>query len=276
MLWMLDEYELIHGGHFPGFITGKPVGMGGSLGRTEATGYGVVFTVREALKELGIAPDQTVASVQGFGNVAQYASIGFIEMLGGKVACVSCWDRADKKSYTYSHKDGVDPRFLLTIVDEYGTIDKKKAQDKGYAIEDGDAWISKDVDVLIPSAKEGQVTADTIKKMSKRVKLVAEGANGPVTPEADEYFVANKIFDVPDFLCNAGGVTTSYFESVQNDMNYYWTKQEVLEKLDTKMTQAFHDVLDMGLSHKVYMRDAAYMVAIDRVVKAMKLRGWSS
>ena len=182
----------------------------------------------------------------------------------------------DKKSYTYSHKDGVDPRFLLTIVDEYGTIDKKKAQDKGYVIEDGEAWITKEADVLIPAAIEGHVNADTIKKMSKRVKLVAEGANGPVTPEADEYFKANKIFDIPDFLCNAGGVTTSYFESVQNDMNYYWTKEEVLEKLDTKMTQAFHAVLDMSVKEKVYMRDAAYMVAIDRVVKAMQLRGWSS
>jgi glutamate dehydrogenase (NAD(P)+) len=160
-------------------------------------------------------------------------------------------------------------------VDEYGTIDKKKAQDKGYVIEDGEAWITKDADVLIPAAIEGHVNGETVKKMSKRVKLVAEGANGPVTPEADEYFQANNIFDVPDFLCNAGGVTTSYFESVQNDMNYYWTKQEVVEKLDTKMTQAFHAVLDMSLKEKVSMRDAAYMVAIDRVVKAMKLRGWS-
>jgi glutamate dehydrogenase (NAD(P)+) len=197
-------------------------------------------------------------------------------MLGGKVACVSCWDRADKQAYTYSHKDGVDPRFLMTIVDEYGTIDKKKAQAKDYVIEDGDAWITKEADVLIPAAIEGHVNAESIKKMSKRVKVVAEGANGPVTPEADEYFKANDIFDIPDFLCNAGGVTTSYFESVQNDMNYYWTKQQVLERLDTKMTQAFHAVLEMSLSHNAYMRDAAYMVAIDRVVKAMKLRGWSS
>src|SRR5574340_387940 len=276
MGWMMDEYSKLVGQYTPGVFTGKPLGGGGSEGRTEATGYGVIYTVREAMKHLNMDPKKSWAAIQGFGNVAQYASIGFIEMLGGKVACVSCWDGADKKSYTFSHKDGVDPRFLLTIVDQYGTIDKKKAQDKGYVIEDGDAWISKDVDVLIPAAKEGQVTAETVKKISKRVKLIAEGANGPVTPEADEYFKANNIFDVPDFLCNAGGVTCSYFESVQNDMNYYWTKQEVLEKLDTKMTQAFHAVLDMSLSHKVYTRDAAYMVAIDRVVKAMKLRGWSS
>jgi glutamate dehydrogenase len=276
MGWMMDEYSKLVGQYTPGVFTGKPLGGGGSEGRTEATGYGVIYTVREAMKHLKMDPKTSWAAIEGFGNVAQYAAIGFIEMLGGKVACVSCWDRTDKKSYTYSHKEGVDPRFLLTIVDQYGTIDKKKAQEKGYVIEDGEAWISKDVDVLIPAAIEGHVNADTVKKISKRVKLVAEGANGPVTPEADEYFKANNIFDIPDFLCNAGGVTCSYFESVQNDMNYYWTKQEVLEKLDTKMTQAFHAVLDMSSSHNAYMRDAAYMVAIDRVVKAMKLRGWSS
>ncbi len=275
MGWMMDEYSRLVGQYTPGVFTGKPLGGGGSEGRTEATGYGVIYTVREAMKHLKMDGKNSVAAIQGFGNVAQYAAIAFIEMLGGKVACVSCWDRNEKKSFTYSHKDGVDPHFLLTIVDEYGTIDKKKAQDKGYIVEDGDAWITKEADVLIPAAKEEQVTADTIKKMSKRVKLVAEGANGPVTLEADEYFKKNNIFDIPDFLCNAGGVTTSYFESVQNDMNFYWTKQEVLERLDTKMTQAFHGVLEMSLKEKAYMRDAAYMVAIDRVVKAMQWRGWA-
>jgi glutamate dehydrogenase (NAD(P)+) len=118
------------------------------------------------------------------------------------------------------------------------------------------------------------VNAETVKKMSKRVKIVAEGANGGVTPEADEYLIANKIFDIPDFLANAGGVTCSYFESVQNDGNYYWTKDEVLSRLDSKMTKAFNDVLEMSVEKKVYTRDAAYMVAIARVVKAMELRGW--
>ena len=130
------------------------------------------------------------------------------------------------------------------------------------------------MDVLIPAALSGQINVDNVAKISKQVKIVAEGANGPTTPEADEYFKQHNIFDIPDFLCNAGGVTCSYFESVQNDMNFYWTKQEVLEKLDTKMTQAFQGVLNMSLKQKVYMRDAAYMVAIDRVVKAMQLRGW--
>ncbi len=276
MGWMMDEYSKLVGQFTPGVFTGKPLGDGGSLGRTEATGYGVIYTVREAMKHLKMDGKKSVAAIEGFGNVAQYAAIAFIEMLGGKVACVSCWDRNDKKSYTYSHKDGVDPHFLLTIVDEYGTIDKKAAEKAGYLVEDGEAWITKEADVLIPAAIEGHVNAETIKKMSSRVKIVAEGANGGVTPEADEYFKSKNIFDIPDFLCNAGGVTTSYFESVQNDMNYYWTKEEVLSRLDNQMTIAFNHVLDMAVKEGVYMRDAAYMVAIDRVVKAMYLRGWSS
>jgi len=274
MGWMMDEYSKLVGVYTPGVFTGKPLGGGGSQGRTEATGYGVIYTVRETMKHLGIDPKKSVAAIEGFGNVSQYAAIGFIEMLGGKVACVSCWDRNDKTSYTYSHKDGVDPRFLLTIVDQYGTIDKKKAEAAGYVVEDGEKWIEKDCNVLIPAAIEGHVNAETVKKISKNVKIVAEGANGPCTPEADEYFKKNNIFDIPDFLCNAGGVTCSYFESVQNDANYYWPKEEVLQKLDQKMTTAFQGVLDMSLKQKVYMRDAAYMVAIDRVAKAMQLRGW--
>ncbi len=274
MGWMMDEYSRLVGQYTPGVFTGKPLAGGGSEGRTEATGYGVIYTVREAMKHLKINPTESVAALEGFGNVSQYAAIGFVEILGGKVACVSCWDRNDKTSYTYSHKDGVNPRFLLTIVDQYGTIDQKKAKEAGYLIEDGEKWIEKDCDVLIPAAIEGHVNGDTVKRMSKRVKVVAEGANGPCTPEADDYFKNNNIFNIPDFLCNAGGVTTSYFESVQNDMNFYWTKQEVLEKLDTKMTMAFNAVLDMSEKEQVYMRDAAYMVAIDRVVKAMQLRGW--
>jgi glutamate dehydrogenase len=274
MGWMMDEYSKLVGVYTPGVFTGKPLGGGGSEGRTEATGYGVIYTVREAMKHLGIDPKKSVAAIEGFGNVSQYAASGFIEMLGGKVACVSCWDRNAKTSFTYSHKDGVNPGFLLTIVDQYGTIDKKKAEAAGYIVEDGEKWIEKDCNVLIPAAIEGHVNAETVKKISKNVKIVAEGANGPCTPEADEYFKKNNIFDIPDFLCNAGGVTCSYFESVQNDGNYYWPKEEVLQKLDQKMTSAFHGVLDMSLKQKVYMRDAAYMVAIDRVAKAMQLRGW--
>ena len=274
MGWMMDEYSKLSGHYAPSVFTGKPVGGGGSLGRTEATGFGVIYTVREAMKYLKMDPTKSVATIEGFGNVAQYASIGFKEILGGKVACVSCWDRNDKKSYTYSHKDGVDGRFLLTIVDQYGTIDRKKAEAAGYIVEDGDAWITKEADVLIPAAIEGHVNGETIKKMSSRVRIVAEGANGPTTPDADDCFKQNKIFMIPDFLCNSGGVTTSYFEGVQNDMNFYWSKQEVFERLDAKLTTAFHDVLQTAEKENAYMRDAAYMVSIQRVVDSMKIRGW--
>jgi glutamate dehydrogenase (NAD(P)+) len=274
MGWMMDEYSKLAGEYTPGVITGKPVGGGGSLGRTEATGYGVIYTVREALKHLKMDSSQCVAALQGFGNVSQYAAIGFTELLKGKVACVSCWDRDDKISYTFSHADGVDPRFLMSITDQYGSIDKSKARAAGYVIEDGNAWISKEADILIPAALEEQINADTVQNVHPRVRLVAEGANGPTTPEADQVFKANNVFVIPDFLCNSGGVTVSYFEGVQNDMNYYWTHQEVIDRLDTKMTSAFNSVLDMSEKEKIDMRDAAYMVAIARVVKAMELRGW--
>jgi glutamate dehydrogenase (NAD(P)+) len=274
MGWMMDEYSKIVGQFTPGVITGKPVGGGGSLGRTEATGFGVIYAVREAMKHLKLDPQKSLAAIQGFGNVSQYAAIGFTELLGGKVVCVSYWDRVDKMPYTVSKPDGVDPRFLQSITDQYGSIDKDKATKVGYVIEDAEAWITKDVDVLIPGALEGQINGESVKQVSSRVKVVAEGANGPTTPEADEVFKKNGVFVIPDFLCNAGGVTVSYFESVQNDMNYYWTRAEVLDRLDTKMTQAFNSVLEMSEEEKVFMRDAAYMVAIQRVVTAMELRGW--
>jgi len=274
MGWMMDEYSKLAGEYTPGVITGKPVGGGGSLGRTEATGYGVIYHLREAMKKLGIDPAKCTASLQGFGNVSQYAAIGFTEMLKGKVVAVSYWDRDDRRSYTISSDNGLDVRFLQGITDQYGAIDKAKAEKAGYAIEDAAAWLSKDVDVLIPAAIEGQINAETVEMVSKKVRIVAEGANGPTTPEADEQLKKRGIFVIPDFLCNAGGVTTSYFESVQNDMNYYWGKDEVLTRLDEKMTNAFQSVYEMHEQEKVFMRDAAYMVAINRVVKAMQLRGW--
>ncbi len=149
-------------------ITGKPLGGGGSERRTEATGFGVIFTIGEAMKQIGIDPTTTTASIQGFGNVAQYAAIGYRQFLGGKVVCVSCWDRADKKSYTFTKDEGIDPLYLKTITDQYGTIDKERAREAGYLIEDGNAWISKDVDVLIPAALEGQINAESVTRLATR------------------------------------------------------------------------------------------------------------
>ncbi|MBN2053930.1 Glu/Leu/Phe/Val dehydrogenase [bacterium] len=273
MLWMLDEFEVLRGGKFPGFITGKPVGMGGSLGRTEATGFGVIYTLREALKEMDIRPADTRAAVQGFGNVAQYA-VRLYQQLGGIVVCVSSWDQADQTSYTFKKNDGIDLDQLLGITDRFGGIDKKKARDLGYEVLPGGAWIEQDVDILIPAALENQITGANVGKISPRVKLIAEGANGPTTPDADKVLEQRGIFVIPDFLANAGGVTCSYFEQVQCNMNYYWEKDEVLGKLDVKMTSAYLAVSELARKRKLFMRDAAYVIAISRVVEACRARGW--
>jgi len=273
MLWMLDEYEVIHRGHFPGFITGKPVGLGGSLGRTEATGFGVVFTIREALKEMGIKPETTSASVQGFGNVAQYA-IRLYQQLGGRVTCVSSWDQADQASYSFRKSTGIDLDELRGMADAFGGIDKARAKASGYEVLPGDDWLAEEVDILIPAAMENQIRGDNCERIHKKVKLIAEGANGPTTPEADRFIKQRDIFVIPDFLANAGGVTCSYFEQVQSNMNYFWERDEVLGRLDVKMTAAYLAVSDLARKRKLYMRDAAYVIAITRVAQACRERGW--
>jgi glutamate dehydrogenase (NAD(P)+) len=273
MLWMLDEYEHIHGGHFPGFITGKPVGMGGSEGRTEATGYGVVFTIREALKLLGLDVKATRASVQGFGNVAQYA-IRLYSQIGGRVTCVAAWDEADKTAYSFRRDSGVDADQLAAIADRFGGIDKAKARELGYEVLPGDAWLEQPVEILIPAALENQIRADNAIRVNGTVRLLAEGANGPTTPEADRVLQEKGVFVIPDFLANAGGVTCSYFEQVQSNMNFYWEKDEVLARLDEKMTAAFHAVAELAARRKLFTRDAAYVIAINRVAQACRDRGW--
>jgi glutamate dehydrogenase len=273
MLWMMDEFERIRGAKYPGFITGKPVGMGGSLGRTEATGFGVMYTVREAMKELGLDIKKTVGAFQGFGNVSQYAVKLFREY-GGTAICVSCWDQADQTSYTFRRESGVDPDELMSITDKFGTIDKAKARKAGYEILPGDAWIEQEADLLVPAALENQITGANVGKIHKRVRIIAEGANGPTTPEADAEIHKRGIFMIPDFLCNAGGVTCSYFEQVQCNMNYFWPREEVLSKLDEKMTAGFKAVSEMARKKNVYMRDAAYLIAVSRVATASHLRGW--
>jgi glutamate dehydrogenase (NAD(P)+) len=273
MLWMLDEYEVLNGAKSPGFITGKPVGMGGSLGRKEATGYGVMITVREALKELGIKPQDTTASFQGFGNVSQYALELYIQM-GGSVICLSSWDQEDQKSYSFRKKNGVNFDELISITDTFGSINKTKAQDIGFEVLPGEDWIGQDVDILMPAALENQINDDNVSKISNQVKIIAEGANGPTTNEADQVIDKRNIFVIPDFLANAGGVTCSYFEQVQSNTNNYWEKDEVLAKLDYKMRSAFVAVSDFAKKHKLNMRNAAYAIAVDRVARACHDRGW--
>jgi glutamate dehydrogenase (NAD(P)+) len=274
MIWMLDEYEKLNGAHYPGVITGKPVEVGGSLGRTEATGYGVIFTVREALHRMGIPIEGIRASIQGFGNVGQYAAKLLIE-LGGCVVSVACWDNEDHTAYTFINSDGIDVDFLLSITNRFGTIDKEKAQSAGYDVDEADAWLGQDAEILIPAALENQISGENVDRINRHVKLVAEGANGPTTPEADEVLKQRGIFVIPDFLANAGGVTCSYFEQVQCNTNFFWPREEVLERLDQKMTSAFHAVADLAEETGEFMRDAAYMIAIQRVATACHLRGWA-
>jgi glutamate dehydrogenase (NAD(P)+) len=272
MLWMLDEYETLAGGHYPGFITGKPIGMGGSLGRPEATGFGVMFCVREAARRIGREMRGMRAAFQGFGNVAQHA-LRWFTAAGGKAVSVSCWDGHDNIAYTYRHHDGVDPDFLVSITDSYGAIDRQKAVAAGYEVLPGEEWIKQPVEILVPCALENQINADTVRDIADTVVLIAEGANGPTTPDADPVLKQRGIYVIPDFLCNAGGVTCSYFEQVQAAMNYYWDKDEVLGRLDTVMTKAFHAMADLADARGVFMRDAAYMIAVDRVAQAARLRG---
>ncbi len=273
MLWMLDEYESLRGEKAPGYITGKPVGMGGSVGRLEATGFGLVFALREALKELGMSADGATASVQGFGNVAQHA-VRLFEQIGGRVVCVSCWDQKDAVSNAYKKESGIEVQALAGITDRFGGIDKEKAIKMGYEVLPGEAWLSQDVDILIPAAVENQITEENVQNIHRRVKIIAEGANGPTTVDADRTIGERGVLVIPDILANAGGVTCSYFEQVQSNMNYYWEKDEVLGKLDVKMTSAFNDVLEFAKQKNLPMRNAAFSIAVARVAQACKDRGW--
>jgi glutamate dehydrogenase len=276
MLWMLDEFETIRGERLPGFITGKPVGMGGSLGRTEATGYGVVFTLREALKELGIRPRDTRASVQGFGNVSQYAIELYLQ-LGGTVTCISCWNQADQCSYAFRKEGGVDPVQLRGITDRFGDVDKHKAEELGYEVLPGDAWIDQEVEILIPAALESQIRLDNVERKMPRPRASSSPRvrTARPTPEAHAVLEKRGIVVIPDVLANAGGVTCSYFEQVQSNMNYYWDKEEVLGKLDLRMTQSFVEVSELARQEGIGLRDASYVIAVTRVADASQGRGWA-
>ncbi len=274
MLWMLDEYETIVGSKSPGFITGKPVGMGGSAGRIEASGYGLVIVLREALKELEIKPSDTSASFQGFGNVAQHA-IRLYRQMGGLVTCVSCWDQASRTSYAYRKlPNGIDLDELLSITDHFGGIDRARAVELGYECLPGEAWIEQPVDILVPAAIENQVRPDNLERINPQVKLLVEGADGPTDPSVEPQLAERGVRVIPDILANAGGTTCSYFEQVQSNMNYYWKRDEVLGKLDVHLTSVYIDLSDLAQRRKISLREAAHLVAIDRTARACQERGW--
>lgn len=261
MAWMMDEFAKIRGYNAPGVITGKPIPLGGSQGRGDATARGAVYTIREATKKLNIPLKDATVAVQGYGNAGSHAAILLKEM-GARVIAVS-----DSKGGVLNDR-GLDPNAVLQHKQKTGTV-------VGFAGAEtitNESLLEEHCDILVPAALENVITSKNASRI--RAKIVAETANGPTTPEADEILFKNKVFDIPDFLCNAGGVTVSYFEWVQNMYGFYWPVEEIHDRLDKIMTKAFNDVYDMHVKHEVNMRMAAYMLAVQRVAEAMKLRGW--
>jgi len=262
MAWMMDEYSFIRGYNVPGVITGKPIPLGGSQGRGDATARGGMFCVREAGKVLGIELQGATAAIQGYGNAGQFAHSLGEELLGLKVVAVS-----DSKGGIYN-PDGLDAQAVIAHKQETGSV----VGFPGAQSITNAELLELDVVVLLPSALENQITATNAGNVKARV--VAELANGPTTPEADEILRQNGVYVIPDFLCNAGGVTVSYFEQVQNAYDYYWKLETVHQRLDTKMTAAFHAVHETAQKYEIDNRMGAYVVAVGRVAEACKLRGW--
>jgi len=262
MAWMMDEYETMTGEHHPAVITGKPIPLGGSEGRGDATARGGIYIVREAANILGINLNGKTMAVQGFGNAGQYAALLGSEKLGLELVAAS-----DSKGGIYNGK-GLDPKKVVDYKLRTGGL---QGFPEAEAISN-EELLELNVTVLFPAALENVITAANAGKV--RCKISCELANGPTTPEADEILYRNQVFVLPDFLANAGGVTVSYFEQVQSTYNFYWPLAEVHQRLDEKMTRAFHGVHQMHLNEKVTMRQAAYLVSVARVAEACKLRGW--
>ncbi|MHB1439729.1 MAG: Glu/Leu/Phe/Val family dehydrogenase [Cuniculiplasma sp.] len=262
MAWMMDEYETIARRSAPGIITGKPLTLGGSQGRGDATAKGGMYVLKVGAKRKGIDLAKATVAVQGFGNAGQFALTLVKEHFGSKVVAIS-----DTKGGIYSEK-GLDFDAILKHKQKTGTVQGLE----GTKNITNDELLELGVDVLIPAAIENQITSKNADKI--KAKIVLELANGPTTPDADEILYRKGVLVLPDFLANAGGVTTSYFEWVQNIGGYYWTREEVYEKLDKKMTIAAEDVLATSDKYKVDPRTAAYVISVKRVAEAMKARGW--
>jgi glutamate dehydrogenase (NAD(P)+) len=262
MAWMMDEFSVMQGHGEPGVITGKPLALGGSAGRMDATARGGMYCLREAGKVLDMDLKGATAAIQGYGNAGYYAQVLGEELLGLKVVCVS-----DSRGAIHC-EDGLACEEVKAHKDESGTC---VGLPDTVSISN-EELLEIDVDVLIPAALENVITAENADRI--KAKIVVELANGPTTPEADSILHKNGVYVIPDFLCNAGGVVVSYFEQVQNAYNYYWELEEVHEKLDNIMTAAFHAVHQTAQAKNVHNRLAAYLVAVARVAGAVKLRGW--
>lgn len=261
MAWMMDEYSKIKGYNVFGVITGKPIILGGSQGRGSATAMGTLYTIREAVKVLGISLNGATVSIQGYGNAGYWAA-KLLHQDGAKIVAVS-----DSKGGIYS-EEGLDPDKVLKWKKENGSVKEfpgtKEIEPMGP--------LTVKCDILVPAALENQITTENANDV--QAKIVAEAANGPTTPEADEILTKNGVLIIPDILANAGGVTVSYFEWVQNNYGYYWSEETVFERLEKKMKNAFHNVYNTHKEMNIRMRVAADVVAIKRVVEAMKTRGW--
>ncbi|WP_315289404.1 Glu/Leu/Phe/Val dehydrogenase [Leptotrichia massiliensis] len=262
MSWMVDAYEEIEGKSAKGVFTGKPLEFGGSLARTEATGYGVNLAAKKALEKLNIDVKGATYAVQGFGNVGFYTAY-YAHKDGAKIVAFSNVDVA------IYNENGIDMEAVIKDFKENGCI----SENKGYGKDITNAELLElEVDVLTPCALENQITSENADRI--KAKAVVEGANGPTTPEADEILFKKGILVVPDILANAGGVVVSYFEWVQNLQSYYWSFEEVQQKENALLSGAFEDVWALAAEYKVDLRNAAYMKSIERIAKAMKLRGW--
>ncbi|MGC9521532.1 MAG: Glu/Leu/Phe/Val family dehydrogenase [Anaerolineae bacterium] len=262
MAWMMDEYSFLRGYNVPGMITGKPLPIGGSEGRGDATARGGMYCIREAAKLMGVQTEGAPMAVQGFGNAGQYAATLGVEILGTKIVAVS-----DSQGGVYNAA-GLDPQAVINHKAQTGSV-------AGFAEADeitNDELLELDVDILAPAALENQITVDNAADI--KAKIIAELANGPTTPDADEILHDNHVYVIPDFLCNAGGVTVSYFEQVQNAYRFYWKAPRVHALLDEMMTAAFHAVANAAEEFGIHNRVAAYTVAVGRVAEACKLRGW--
>jgi glutamate dehydrogenase (NAD(P)+) len=261
MAWIMDTYSALKGNFVqPEIITGKPIAIGGSLGRNEATGRGLGFTVREAAKKLKINMKTATVAVEGFGNAGQFAS-QFVEEQGAKVIAAS-----DSRGGVYN-KEGMEVAALRKHKEKTGSV----AGFPGAKSMSNEELLETECTILIPAALENQITGKNAGKV--KAKIMAEAANGPTTPEADDILYRNKILIIPDILANGGGVTVSYFEWLQNLRRDYWTEAEVNERLDKNITKAFLDVYDTHEKYSVNMREASTVLAVNRVVEAVKIRG---
>jgi glutamate dehydrogenase (NAD(P)+) len=262
MAWMMDEYEVITGRHLPGVITGKPVDLCGSQGRCDATARGGMYTIRETAKVLNMDLRGAPIAIQGYGNAGQYAHELGGELLGLKTVAIS-----DSRGAIYN-RNGIDYAAAVAWKRETGSVVDYPEADALSSAE----LLELPVRILVPAALEGVITAENAPRV--KAKIVAELANGPTTPEADHILYENGAFVIPDFLCNAGGVTVSYFEQVQNAYNFYWPLEDVHDRLNETMTRAFYEVYEMAQARRVHNRLAAYLVAVRRVAEAVVLRGW--